>query len=77
MENKISVSNFKTHCLKILKDIQSNNQTITITKRNNPIAKIGPIEKNRKSLFGILEGKAEIKLDIIHSIEEKWDVENE
>ena len=32
------------------------------------------IDSPKLSLFGLLKGKAEIKGDILESIEEKWDV---
>ena len=76
MENKITISYFKTHCLKIFDDIQKTHQTITVTKRDKPIAKIEPINHKSSSLFGLFKNKAEIKSDII-SIDDKWDAEHE
>ena len=77
MEQKISVSNFKAHCLKILDDMQNHHQVITITKRNKPIAKLKPYIDESISIFGSFKGRGEIKSDITARIEEKWDSENE
>lgn len=78
MTTVIAISQFKSHCLEIIEKLQSNKQSIIITKRNKPIAKVEPIMDSSKiSLFGLLKGKAEIKGDILESIEEKWDTEHE
>ena len=77
MEQKISVSSFKTHCLKILDGIQNDHRTITITKRNKPIAKINPYEDRKESILGLFKGRGEVKLDIIEGVGEQWDSENE
>ena len=74
MTSVIAISQFKSHCLEIIEKLQSNRQSIIITKRNKPIAKVEAImDSTKASLFGILKGKAEIKGDILESIEEKWD----
>lgn len=74
----IAISHFKSHCLEIIEKLQSNKQSIIITKRNKPIAKVESIMNSSKiSLFGLLKGKAEIKGDILESIEEKWDATHE
>ena len=77
MEQKISVSNFKAHCLKILDNIQHNHQVITITKRNKPIAKLKPYEDKQLSIFGAFKGRGKISSDVIEGIGDQWDVENE
>lgn len=70
----IAISQFKSHCLEIIEKLQTNGQSIIITKRNKPIAKVESITDSSKiSLFGLLKSKAEIKGDILESIEEKWD----
>ena len=35
------------------------------------------MDSSKISLFGLLKGKAEIKGDILESIEEKWDAAHE
>ena len=78
MTSIIAISQFKSHCLEIIETLQTSRQSIIITKRNKPIAKVEPIMDSSKiSLFGLLKGKAEIKGDILASIEEKWDAAHE
>ena len=74
----IAISQFKSHCLEILDKLQNNQETIIITKRDKPIAKVEAIMmKSNSSLFGILKNKAEIKGDILEPINEKWDATND
>ena len=74
----IAISQFKSHCLEIIDKLQNNQETIIITKRDKPIAKVEAIMmKSNSSLFGILKNKAEIKGDILEPINEKWDATND
>jgi len=78
MTTKIAISQFKSHCLEIIDKLQTNKESIIITKRDKPIAKVEAITTISKiSLFGLLRNKAEIKGDIIDSINEKWDATHE
>ena len=72
MKNQIAISEFKSHCLEILKELEKSNSSIIITKRNKPIATVCPFTKKKKSMFGVLKNKAEIKGDIIAPINEEW-----
>lgn len=78
MQTHIAISYFKSHCLDILTTLQKDKQSIIITKRDKPLAKIEAIKASDKiSLFGLFKGKAEIKGDILESIDEKWDAAHE
>jgi len=72
METKVAISEFKTHCLEILKDLGKDNSSIIITKRDRPIAKVSPLPSDQKSIFGLLASKAEISDDIIAPINDMW-----
>jgi prevent-host-death family protein len=73
MDTTIPISEFKAHCLEIIKKLQADRRPIIITKRSKPIAKVLPLDNQKVSLLGMLKGKAEIKGDIIAPINEKWD----
>ena len=75
MKKSIAISEFKTHCLEILKNLEKSKSSIIITKRNKPIATVSSFLNNKLSLFGILKNKAEIKGDIISSIGDEWEVD--
>ena len=77
MSTKIAISQFKSHCLEIIEKLQSNGQSIIITKRDKAVAKVLPIDSKKVFLFGMLKNKAEIKANILDPIDEKWDAEHE
>ena len=75
MSKKVAISEFKSHCLEILKNLEKTNSSIVITKRNKPIATVSPFVKKKKSIFGMLHSRGEIKGDVISHINEEWEVE--
>jgi len=77
MSTKIAISQFKSHCLEIIEKLQTNGQSVIITKRDKAVAKVLPIDNKKVSLFGMLKNKAEIKANILDPIDEKWDAEHE
>jgi len=52
MKKEIAISEFKSHCLEILSNLEKSNSSIIITKRNKPIARVSAFSKNKPSLFG-------------------------
>ena len=77
MTTKIAISQFKSHCLEIIEKLQTDKESIIITKRDKAVAKVLPIDSKKVSLFGMLKNKAEIKANILDPIDEKWDAEHE
>jgi len=78
MPAEIAISHFKTHCLEIIDKLQTNKQSIVITKRGRPVAKIDAIVTTPKtSLFNMLNGRAKITGDIICHIDDQWDAERD
>lgn len=77
MSTKIAISQFKSHCLEIIEKLQTNGQSIIITKRDKAVAKVLPIDNKKVSLFGMLKNKAEIKANILEPIDETWNAEHE
>lgn len=61
----INASEFKTHCLRVLDDVQATRTEIVITKRGKPVARLGPIGPARGSLRGAWKGMARIHGDIV------------
>jgi prevent-host-death family protein len=70
---KIAAGAFKTHCLAILDEVQAKRETIVITKRGKPVAKLSPIEKQADDIFGFMKGKIAILGDIVSPLPpEDW-----
>jgi prevent-host-death family protein len=67
MGKMIGATAFKTHCLRILDEIERTGESVTVTKRGRPFAQVNPIAKQgRRSIIGALKGsvlKYEAPLD--------------
>ncbi|WP_341794794.1 type II toxin-antitoxin system Phd/YefM family antitoxin [Rickettsia endosymbiont of Rhinocyllus conicus] len=61
----MAIDDFQSHCLEIIEDLHKTHQSVIITKKNIPIAKLEPLEKSKNSIIGIMKGKAKITGDII------------
>lgn len=72
----VSATEFKTHCLALLDEVNEQGGTITVTKRGKPVATVGPVKTvPRRSPKGILEGKLKIIGDIDNfDTADLWDV---
>jgi prevent-host-death family protein len=78
MDTNIPIGEFKTHLYQLLDEAQKNNNQLIITRRGSAIAKIIPINiATKNSMLGMMSKKAEIKGDIINSLDVKWDAEIE
>jgi prevent-host-death family protein len=56
---------FKTHCLKVMDEVQKKRETIMITKHGKPVVKIVPAEEDKDEIYGFLKGKGEIIGDVV------------
>lgn len=58
---------FKAQCLAVMDEVQSKRQSVLITKRGKPVAKLVPVEKNGKKddIFGFMAGKGKIVGDVV------------
>ena len=72
---KITATEFKAKCLKLMDQVARTHEPGTVTKRGKPVAKLVPVEsEERKSWFGYMEGTIEITGDIMAPIEdEDWE----
>ena len=71
----IPAGRFKAHCLKLLDDVAETGETIVVTKRGKPVAKVGPIEEPPS-----LKGSVVYLVDddeLLFSTSEAWDAERE
>ena len=66
---KISISDFKAQCLKILEQLSF--EGLEITKHGKPLAKVYPVEQQSASLIGSMSGKIQKNGDTF-STEVDW-----
>ena len=71
----IPAGRFKAECLALLDEVASSGETIVVTKRGRPVARVGPVEEPPS-----LEGSVVFLVDdeeLLFSTGEGWDVEHE
>ncbi len=64
----MAAGEFKAKCLKVMDQIQARRETVIITKRGKPVAKLIPIEEGQDPIFGFLKGRGKITGDIVGPI---------
>lgn len=72
----MAISQFKTHALKIIDQLSQNHETIIVTKRGKPLAKLSPYEETPVSIKpGQLADTLVFEDDIISPLgEDMWEV---
>jgi prevent-host-death family protein len=63
----MAAGKFKVHCLAVMDEVQSKRESVIITKRGKPVAKLVPVDKDGKKddIFGFMAGKIKIVGDIV------------
>lgn len=65
----MAAGEFKTHCLRVMDQVQREREAVIITKKGRPVAKLVPIEGDAsRSVFGCLAEDFEIVGDIVSPI---------
>ena len=73
---QIAAGEFKTHCLGLMEKVRTHRQTVVITKRGKPIAKLVPFEEGQPApIFGFLRGHASVSGDIVAPTGETWNAD--
>jgi prevent-host-death family protein len=75
-ERVVSVTEFKARCLAFLHEMERHGGAITITRRGQPVAVLGPAKKNAwKSPRGSWAGRARITGEIVRDdTSDLWEV---
>jgi prevent-host-death family protein len=63
---QITISDFKTHCLKIIGGAQAHGREYIITKHGEPVARLVPVGSHFRSPRGAWKGLLNIRGDIVH-----------
>ena len=75
MIEKISTVKFKAECHQVIEKVRKTGKKIIITKRNIPIAQIGPVDGEEKAVFGKLKGTIQYLDNSIDHIDEIWEAD--
>lgn len=60
----IPAARFKARCLRIMDEVKNRRETVVITKKGKPVARLLPVEEPDREIFGCLAGDLEIAGDI-------------
>jgi len=69
----ISAAEFKARCLTLMDDVNSTRETLVITKRGKPVAKLVPAVKEPRDFIGRLKRVIEIVGDLDADTPEAWE----
>ncbi len=72
MDATIGAGDFKAKCLQLLDDVAAHRQSLIITKRGKPVAKLVPIPPETE-LFGALAGSILAETDIVTPVDTEWE----
>lgn len=62
----VAASEFKAKCLRLLDRVEAEGETLVITKRGRPVAKIMPVSAPKRILRGSWKGLVTVKGDVVH-----------
>jgi prevent-host-death family protein len=62
---RMAAGSFKVHCLAVMDEVQAKRETIVITKRGKPVAKLVPVDKDTDEIYGFLRGKGAAMGDVV------------
>ncbi len=72
MDATIGAGDFKAKCLQLLDDVAAHRQSLIITKRGKPVAKLVPMPPETE-LFGALAGSILDETDIVTPVDTEWE----
>ncbi len=55
---------FKARCLAVMKEVQATGESIVVTRRGVPVAKVVPLDRGQDDIFGFMKEKVRIIGDI-------------
>jgi prevent-host-death family protein len=62
---KMAAGSFKIHCLAVMDEVQAKRETVVITKRGKPVAKLIPVDNDSDDIYNFLAGKGAITGDVV------------
>jgi prevent-host-death family protein len=69
----MSAADFKAKCLDVLDQVAERRESVVVTKRGKPVARVVPIINRPKSLWGAMKGELEIRGDIVGPLAVEWE----
>jgi prevent-host-death family protein len=65
---KMAAGAFKTNCLALMDEVQAKHETVVITKRGRPVAKLVPVSTETDEIYNFLAGKGAVTGDVVSPV---------
>lgn len=62
---KIPAGSFKAKCLALMDEVQAKRESLVITKRGKPVAKLVPADSEADDIYDFLAGKGAVLGDVV------------
>lgn len=62
---KMAAGAFKANCLAVMEEVRDKRETVVITKRGKPVAKLVPLTTEADEIYDFLAGKGAVTGDIV------------
>lgn len=72
---RVKVGEFKAKCLKLMDEVSRTGESLIITKRGKPVAKLRPIGARKAELLGLHQEAVRIQGDTVTPTGEAWEAE--
>lgn len=63
---------FRANCLRVIDEVQAGRETVMITKRGKPVAKLVPVNAVTDEIYDFLAGKGSIVGDVVSPAISEW-----
>ena len=61
----MAAGSFKAKCLAVMDEVQAKRETVVITKRGKPVAKLVPVNADRDDIYNFMAGKGTVTGDVV------------
>jgi len=68
MPKTMSAADFKAKCLEVLDTVAKTSESVVVTKRGRPVARVVPMVNKPHRLFGALKGRVRSVGDIVQPL---------
>ncbi len=75
MSLTVTAAVFKATCLKLMDKVSESGETIVITKRGKPVARLTSCAPPPRPILGAMKGSIKITGDLIAPIDEEWEAQ--
>ncbi len=71
----VTAAEFKAKCLALMDEVAASGDSVLITKRGRPVARLVPAGELPQTLVGFWQDNVESIGDVVAPVDERWNVE--